>query len=149
MKAPITFTLLVLSLFLLAGCGLASQSHSIIWTAMLDRMPDATCTRDAMASVPEILQADVHPRPAGYFFGAHLKGGSISGPDIYIVMTREGHDPVQFRMEYGDYQRGREERESAAHGIISSLSAGCGIPELAQRAKESHKSEWRPYFFNI
>ena len=64
-------------------------------------------------------------------------------------MTREGHAPVQFRMSYGDYPKGSGERESAAHAIIDRLSADCGVPELAQRAKETRNSEWRPYLFNI
>jgi|SRR5579859_2653384 len=136
-------------LSVLAGCGLANQTHSVVWTASLDTMPDPTCGRDSIASAPEISGAEVNARPAGYFFGVHLKDGSVSGPDIFIVITREGHDPVQFRMTYGDYQRGREERENAARAIISKLSGGCGIPELAQRAKESHNSEWMPYMFNI
>lgn len=153
MKSAAAFWLLsasaLLAISVVAGCGLANETHSVIWTALLDRMPDQTCARDSIASAPDISQADVNARPAGYVFGAHLKDGSVSGPDIFIVMTREGHDPVQFRMTYGDYQRGREEREIAAHAIISKLSAGCGIPELAQRAKERHDSEWMPYMFNI
>src|SRR5258706_14398266 len=98
----------LLALSALAGCGLANQTHSVVWTAALDTMPDTACARDAIASAPEISRTDVNARPAGYVFGAHLKDGSVSGPDIFIVMTREGHDPVQFRMQYGDYPRGVE-----------------------------------------
>ena len=146
-RASTAFALLALSLPIFVGCGLTSESHSIVWTASLDTMPDATCVRGAIASVREISGIDAKTRPGGYFFGARLEGGNVSGPDIYIVVTREGHDPVQFRMEYGDYQIGGGLRESTANVIVSKLSAACGIPELARRVQEKHESEWHPYFW--
>ena len=148
-RASTTFASLALSLSVLVGCGLISESHTIVWTASLDTMPDANCVRGAIASVREISGVDARARPGGYFFGARLEGGAVSGPDIYIVVTREGDNPVQFRMEYGDYQIGGGQRESSANAIVSKLSAVCGIPELARRVQEKHESERHPYFFNI
>jgi hypothetical protein len=129
-----------------AGCGLRNQYQRVSWEATLDRLPDPACVRAAVASIPGVSRVETRNGLAGQSLQVFLKDGSVVGPDIYVTLLDKG---LQFRMNYGDAPNVTLQRENAAQAIIASLTAACGMPELAPRVKENHLSDWEPYFFNI
>ena len=131
----------------LGGCGLANQHHSITWNAALDTLPDKTCVRDAVTSVPTVLNVqDASQGTKRLVLTVFLSTNDLY-PQMYVVVA--GPPDGFFRIDYSDYARMHDEREQAARAILDRVSAACGVPDLASRARESHEAEWSPYLFNI
>ncbi len=134
-------------MLMLAGCGLANERHAVSWRANSENSPDAECVRDALAAIPAIVR--VQDESSGK--GRQVLGLYLTKDDIYPEMRLIVAGPPDhlLRIVYGDYASFRSEREQAAHSILDGIGKACGLPDLPQRARESHDAEWSPYLFNI
>ncbi len=138
-----------------AGCIADQTIESTSWEATLDTTPSVECVKRAINATAGISLADYKhenrsqffskPEPWDHYYinvtAIHVHG-MASEMGLHIGPTQRQH--VSFSLNYGYWPKWEAVTDRVAQALIASISSRCDVPELNERVKKKHNTEWHP-----